>query len=93
MPAGKGTYGSKKGRPKKSKRCGFGKVYDMKTKACRKLTQAEKDRMSKAGIRGYVAGGVAGGKASKSGLGAIGAGLVSAYGNRAMAKKKISKGK
>lgn len=78
---------------KKSKRCGFGKVYDMKTKSCRKLSQAEKERMSKAGLQGYVAGGAAGAQATQSGLGAIGAGLVGAYANRAMAKKKISKGK
>jgi len=68
MPAGKGTYGSKKGRPKKSKRCGFGKISDGKG-GCRKMTAKEKRYLKEStivhGAGGAHVGGLAGKESGK----------------------------
>jgi len=55
----------------RSKSCGYGKIYDIKTKKCRRLTRAEQvDVETSKGI-GYSAGTMLGGLMGQPGVGAI----------------------
>jgi hypothetical protein len=74
---------------KKSKRCGFGKVYNMKTKSCRKMSRSEMEEVRGGKIKGYAKGMMAGRLAGPKGT-AAGA-LVGYYAGGKSAKKKISK--
>ena len=81
MPAGKGTYGSKKGRPKKSKRCGIGKISDGKG-GCRKMTAKEKKylkgQVAGMAIGGAKLGSIAGGVSKKKNKADLASGVAGA---------------
>jgi hypothetical protein len=88
MPAGKGTYGSKKGRPKKSKRCGRGKLPDGKG-GCRKMTLSELRYLKDKAVLGSIGPSMAGMKVGGPKAAAV-AGVISGYVRGKQAKKKMS---
>ena len=74
---------------RKSVKCGFGTIYDAKTKKCRKMSYNEREEEIKGKAKGYVAGSYLGGK-----VGGVWGGIAgAAYGRYAggkMAKKRMS---
>ena len=74
---------------RKTKSCGFGKIYDTKTKKCRQMTYGERQEEISGKAKGYVAGGYLGQTVG----GPVGQVVCSAYGRYAggkMTKKKMS---
>tara|TARA_S200002703_G_C3711846_1_gene218630 strand:- start:457 stop:744 length:288 start_codon:yes stop_codon:yes gene_type:complete len=88
MPMEKGTYGSKKGRPKKSKRCGRGKLPDGKG-GCRKMTLSELRYLKDKAVLGSIGPSMAGMKVGGPKAAAV-AGVISGYVRGKQAKKKMS---
>tara|TARA_R110000824_G_C14717509_1_gene624661 strand:- start:104 stop:421 length:318 start_codon:yes stop_codon:yes gene_type:complete len=74
---------------RRSVKCGFGTIYDAKTKKCRKMSYNEREEEIKGKAKGYTAGSYLGGK-----VGGVWGGIAgAAYGRYAggkMAKKKMS---
>ena len=85
----KSKHEKSKASGRKTKSCGFGKIYDTKTKKCRKMTLGERDKEQLAKASGYAAGGAIGQKVGGV-VGQIGGSIFGRDAGGKIAKKKMS---